>query len=607
MQHLDRNNLNPYFANVSNVAAQLGILGTSQSSNNWGPPSLSFLNYGGLNDGNFSLMRNQTAAVSESLMYIRNKHNFTFGGDYRRMQFNQLADANGRGSYSFNGSATSLLVNGVAQNGTGYDLADFLLGTPTTSSIRYGNADKYFRGNGGSLFFNDDFRMSAKFTINGGLRWDLSSPVNELYNRLVNLDIANGFGAITTIQPGQTAPTYGSLPSSLIHSDRNNVSPRLGFAFRPFKKDSLVLRGGYGVYFNTSVYNQVAANMAQQPPFAQVLSISGSQAAPLNIQTAFLSAVGRPVTNTFAIDPFYRIGYAQTWSFTLQHDLPRSMFFTAGYLGTKGTRLDQQFLPNSVAPGLTESSLPHGYTYETSNGNSIYHAANFQLNRRFRSGFMAHASYQFSKSIDNAGTGGRGQGGTPIAQNWLLLSAERGLSSFDSRHNLQLQAQYSTGMGRTGGTLISGWKGTLLKDWTLTTNLNARSGVPFTATTGGNRSQVSGTAISNTVRANATGLPIDAEGMLFNTAAFALPANGEWGNAGRSTIPGPTVVTVNGGLGRIIRFGERRSADFQMQATNILNRVTINQWGTVLGSATYGLATNAVEMRRITLSVRLRF
>ena len=293
----------------------------------------------------------------------------------------------------------------------------------------------------------------------------------------------------------------------MIHPDRNNFSPRVGFAWRPLQKGSLVVRGGYGAYYNTSVYNIIAGNMAQQPPFAQSLSVSGSAANPLSITNGFLAASGDTLTSTYAIDPNYRIGYAQTWTVSVQHDLPLGMFATAGYLGTKGTRLDQQFIPNSVAPGAAVSELPHNFIYETSGGNSIYHAAQFQLNRRFRSGIMANAGYQFSKSIDDAGTGGRGQGNTPVAQNWLDLAAERGLSSFDARHNLNLQFQYSTGMGRSGGTLVNGWKGALMKDWTFGGNVSLRSGNPFTATVGGNRSQVSGTAVSNTLRANATGLP----------------------------------------------------------------------------------------------------
>ena len=214
------------------------------------------------------------------------------------------------------------------------------------------------------------------------------------------------------------------------------------------------------------------------------------------------------------------------------------MFGTAGYLGTKGTRLDQQFIPNSVPPGAAVSPLPNNFIYETSNGDSIYHAAQFQLNRRFRSGLLANLSYQFSKSIDDAGTGGRGQGNTPVAQNWLDLAAERGLSSFDARHNLTLQFQYSTGMGKAGGTLVNGWKGALLKDWTVAANVSRPFGEPVHGDMGGNRSQVSGTAVSNTLRANATGLPVEAPGMLFNTAAFSAPARRAVGQCGTEYHPG---------------------------------------------------------------------
>ena len=592
----------PYFANSENVAAELGIAGTSQNPANWGPPNLTFTNYGSLTDGNYSLNRNQTSALGESLTWVRGLHNFSFGGDYRRQQNNQLADNNGRGTYTFNGSMTSYLLNGVAQANTGYDLADFLLGFPTTSSIRYGNPDKYFRSSGYDVFVNDDWRISPKFSLNFGIRWDYATPVTELYNRMVNLDIAPGYTAAVAVPSGSSL-----LPSALIHPDRNNFSPRMGFAWRPLNKGSLVVRGGYGAYYNTSVYNVIAGNMAQQPPFAQSLSVSGSAASPLSVNSGFLLASGETLSSTYAIDPNYRIGYAQTWTLSVQHDLPLGMFATAGYLGTKGTRLDQQFIPNSVAPGAVASLLPHSFIYETSNGDSIYHAAQFQLNRRFRSGIMANAGYQFSKSIDNAGTGGRGQGNTPVAQNWLDLAAERGLSSFDARHNLNLQFQYSTGMGRSGGTLVNGWKGALMKDWTFSGNVSVRSGNPFTATVGGNRSQVSGTAVSNTLRANATGLSVDETGLLFNTAAFSAPLAGQWGNAGRNTIPGPTTFSLNGSLGRIFRIGERRSADLQFQAQNLLNRVTITNWGTVLGSTNYGLAASAAAMRKITINLRFRF
>jgi hypothetical protein len=445
-------------------------------------------------------------------------------------------------------------------------------------------------------YVNDDWRIRPNLSLIFGMRWEYASPATEKYGRLANLAFAPEFTAASLVQG-----------SSLLNPDRNNFSPRIGLAWRPRSGHSMVVRGGYGLYYNSSVYSSVVSNLAQQPPFAQTVNASTSSENVLTLQNGFLTPAASGIANTYAIDPNYRIGYAQTWNVTVQSDLKFGLFGSAGYLGTKGTRLDQQFLPNSVAPGAAESLYPHGYIYESSNGNSIYHAAQFQLNRRMRSGLMANASYQFSKSIDNAGTGGRGQGGTPVAQNWLDLAAERGLSSFDARHNLTVAFMYSTGMGRSGGSLLSGWKGALLKDWNLMTNVNVHSGNPLTALVGGSLSQVSGTAVNGTVRADTTGLPVELAGALFNTAAFAAPGSGLWGTAGRNTIPGPTVFSLNGSLGRVIRFGERRSMDLQFQAQNLLNKVTITNWGTTTGTANYGLATAASGMRRLTASLRFRF
>src|SRR5262249_44914349 len=128
-----RNVVDPFFAYNQNVAAELGINGTSQDPRNWGPPTLSFTNYGSLTDGNSSLMRNQTSSAGDSLIWVKGVHNITIGMDYRRQQFNRQSDANGRGAFAFTGLTTSNVVNGVASLGTGFDFADFLLGMPDTS------------------------------------------------------------------------------------------------------------------------------------------------------------------------------------------------------------------------------------------------------------------------------------------------------------------------------------------------------------------------------------------------------------------------------------------------------------------------------------------
>ena len=166
----------------------------------------------------------------------------------------------------------------------------------------------------------------------------------------------------------------------------------------------------------------------------------------------------------------------------MQRDLPAALVTTATYSGIKGTRAVQAFLPNTYPAGAANPcpSCPSGYTYLTSNGNSTRESGQFQLRRRLHNGFTATAQYTYSKSIDDAALGGRGQVASVIAQNWLDLSAERGLSNFDQRHQVTLQTQYTTGMGVNGGALLHGWKGTAFKEWTLISNITAGSGLPLT-------------------------------------------------------------------------------------------------------------------------------
>jgi hypothetical protein len=590
-----RSLVNPFFAYQENVAAELGITGTSQAPQNWGPPNLSFTNYAALSDGAASLVRNQTSGVGDSLIWVHGVHNMTFGADYRRQQLNRASDPNARGQFTFTGLATANVVNGVASAGTGFDFADFLLGTPDTSALRYSNnGSLYFRTHAYDVYATDDWRISQKFSINFGIRWDYASPITELNNQLVNLNIAPGFAAIVPVLPGQAG-----LPTSLIRPDRNNISPRVGFAWRPIPKKSMVIRGGYGTYYNSSVYNTIASNMAQQPPFAQTLSIANSPLNPLTLQNGFVVPANNPITNTYAIDPNYRIGYAQMWQIAIQNDLGHSLVGTITYNGTKGTGLDQTILPNSAPAGAKANGLPSGYLYEQANGNSIYHGVSGQLMRRFRNGISANAIYTFSKAIDNA----------VQAQNYLDTAAERALSNTNRTHTLNVNWQYSTGVGRGGGTLVNGWKGAVMKDWTFTNSISVASGFPLTPTIGGVRSTTTGTGITGSLRAEATGLPVgDAPaGQPFNFAAFTLPPAGEFGNAGRNTITGPTQFGLNASLGRVFRVGDRKNIDLRFDATNALNHVTFRSFYTTIGSNNLGLLTGPSNMRSMTATLRFRF
>jgi len=238
------------------------------------------------------------------------------------------------------------------------------------------------------------------------------------------------------------------------------------------------------------------------------------------------------------------------------------------------------------------------------NGNSTKHAGTFQIRRRLRAGLTATAQYTWSKAIDDAMLGGRGQGGSLVAQDWTNLAAERGLSNFDQRHVASFQAQYSSGVGLGGGALMSGWRGTLLKEWTLATQINAGSGLPqtpiyFSAIRG----------VTGSVRPLYTGAPLyDAPpGLFLNPAAYAAPLPGHWGNAGRDTIIGPAQFAMIASLARSFRISERVNTDLRFDATNVLNHVTYTGWNTNTNSAQFGLANNANQMRTLKVNLRVRF
>ncbi len=355
----NRNLSSPFFANKTNIAALLGIQGVSTDPLNWGPPNLSFTNFAGLSDGTASLRRTQSSSVGGSLMWVHKTHNLSFGSTFQRQQNNRDSDPNGRGAFSFNGYATSVIVNGAAVAGTGFDLADFLLGTPDVATVRYGNPSLYFRGSLFNVYMQDDWRLNARISLTFGVRWDYQTPVTELYNRIVNLDIAPNFTAISAVQPGQTGTLTGrQYSSALVNPDRNNFSPRLGIAWRPSSKRSMVLRAGYGMYYNTSVYSNVASQMSQQPPLATALNLNIQNSPLLSMGDAFTNPANNRTnaltTNTFAVDPNYKIGYVHQWNFS--HPAEPAVLVPDQPLPTKAPRAPTWFASSS--PGLRRPTRP---------------------------------------------------------------------------------------------------------------------------------------------------------------------------------------------------------------------------------------------------------
>jgi hypothetical protein len=574
----------PYFGSRQDISGEAGISGNDRDPRNWGPPALIFA--GGiarLSTGSYAFDRRQSHSISYNSAWIRGPHTFTYGADFKSQQDNLLSQQNARGAFTFTGSAT------------GNDFADFLLGIPAASALAFGNADKYFRQHLSSTFVNDDLRIVRNMTFSLGVRWEYESPVIEKDGRLVNLDFSPGFVSAKPV-------VAGTRENSLLIRDRSGFQPRIGLAWRPRVASSVVVRAGYGIYRDTGVYRAIADQMSQQSPLSKSLSVQNTPDHPLTLEDGFRGSPAATPT-TFAVDPRFRPGNAQNWTLAIQRDLPFAMQVVVTYLGIKGTHVPQRILPNTFPAGTANpcTTCPVGFVYLTSSGNTNRHAGSIELRRRQQNGFEIMGRYTYAKAIDDAGLGGANH----VAQNWLNVRAERGLSSFDQRHQLTLQGQYTTGMFAGIGSFEGGWYGALLRGWTLSSQLTFGSGLPLTPTL---FAPVNGTGITGTLRPNVTGAPLLVPGTnVLNSAAFTAPQPGEWGNAARNSIRGPGQFQMDASLGRAFRLNERVSMDLRVESTNVLNHVAFTSLNTIVNNSQFGLPIRANAMRTLRPSLRVRF
>src|SRR5580704_8719181 len=286
--------------------------------------------------------------------------------------------------------------------------------------------------------------MRGNLTLNLGVRYEYVSPLTELNNLIVNLDLSPGVlnsalplgtTPVVPVQPGQPGPYNGPLPASLIRPDRNNFAPRVGFAWKPFPKT--VVRGGYGINYNTGAYQGIAQQLALQPPNATTATNVQTASGELTLRNGFPVPIG--ITNNYAVNPNYRLGYVQIRNLDIQQQIRPTLLLNIDYTGTKGTDLDILEAPNRTATGILISGVD-AFTYESSVADSEANAGSVRLRKRLAKGFSIGGLYTFSKSIDDASsidagatssasTAGLGAGGTGPAGAGPSASAGSGANS----------------------------------------------------------------------------------------------------------------------------------------------------------------------------------
>ncbi len=605
------------FTGVTNVSGLVGIQGISDNPLAYGLPRLSFASISGLSDTVPSARKEWRASSEYS--YTRPfgpKHSVRLGGDFRYDESRSDTFSNANGNFSFTGFyTTQALANGGL---LGFDFADFLLGTPQSATIAFGEGSTTLTGRSMSLFVQDEWRLRPNITVNLGLRYELMWPFIEENGHLVNLDVTPDFTAAAPVEAGEVGAFSGAYPAGLMLTDANNVAPRIGIAWRGPK--ALIVRGSYDIQYNNSGYSSIARQLAQQPPFATTGTNIGALNAALLLEDALTGISPEAVQNNFGVDKNYVLGRVEQWNVNVQRTLGRSFQGSANYTHTEGTSLDVLRAPNRGVNGELRIDGVQPFTWQSAEGESVLNSATFQIQKRQTRGVGYQAQYTIAKSRDNSPSISGGGGGavavaavaaTNVAQNDQDVQAEWAQSSFVQRHqlSLQLNAELPFGEGRrwlNNGGFVAG----MLDHWRFTASFIARSGRPLTArVTGASRDVAQG--VNGALRGDYNGAPIQLSDptidRYFNTDAFSVPAAGFFGSSPRNIIVGPGSRQLDGGMQRSVPLGGNRSMNIQIQATNLLNMVNYTAIDTNVNSPTFGQVRSINSMRSARLNLTFQF
>ncbi|MGH9703990.1 MAG: TonB-dependent receptor domain-containing protein, partial [Candidatus Acidiferrales bacterium] len=560
--------------------------------------------------------------VADNFSFIKGRHSFKMGALARFRQYNLQQPLFPRGLYAFNSFTSGNFFVG------GDPFASALLGVPLLA-IReqltfgaFGERDKEY-----GAYFQDDFKLNKRLTLNLGLRWDLYKPATEANNNLANFNLATK----QMILPGS------GVPNSTLDTNWHDFGPHVGFAYSLTNDGKTSLRAGYGIAYLQLVNQAVGTitdRLTENPPFniaiggaAIIPNIIGipvqtvSQGIPL-VQPAnpLIPPTGGSVVFIPRSQP---TPYTQQWTLDIQRELPGNILFDVAYVGSAGVHLTGSTNLNQGAPGGGAPPISNqiGQVEALLNAEqSNYNALQVKVERRFSSGFYLLGNYTYSRAIDNGSTTTQGDlanGNNSEPQNAFNFQAERGPSDNNATHRFVASfvydlpfgngKKYMSGASRAVDAIIGGWQ--------LNGISVVQSGMPFSPLFSGGAAAI-GSGPAGAVRPNIVGDPnvagpvaanpacvaptkIRTSAAWYNRCAFKAPVN-SFGNAGRNSLVGPGFVNFNFSVFKNFAITERWKLQFRSEFFNIFNHANWGLPNPNVDQAGGGLINSTVNQAQLT-------
>jgi len=606
-----------------NSFERLGIGGLNPfTTNNGGMPNLNIDGYSNVGGSNWLPTQeyNNVLNFIQNVSWNKGSHAFKFGAEYRQIRFPFFQVPSPRGQFNFNTERTNL--PGLSNTGDG--IATMLLGDLggfgsriTTQNFISSFRDAY------SFYAQDDWKVTSKFTLNIGMRYELTSPIGEELGRQSSLDWHRDINAPTLVIPegkDQDAPLPPNFAddfpllnvergqaSKFLHDwDKTNFAPRIGFAYEVM--EGTVIRAAYGIFYGAEENEGGNPNRGENIPFNQEVRFEPEAATDPNRFMPGGLAGGFPL-NSFTLDapisfrttaPFRKWPLVNKWNFNIQRDMGWNTIWELGYIGSTGNRLTVNFDPNrpvnDPTPGANRpnrrwiKALGDSGVNETSNfGQSNYHAFTSKLEKRFSNNLQFLWSYTWAHALTDVGTtlaGGPGRRDNDI-------SAEYAHANFDIRHRSVTSFLYELPFNfenKGVDAVIGGWQFNGI--YTLQTgnyfNLGTNGAVGSFGTT---RPDV---VPGRDPNAAPSGGRSPEE--WFDTSAVTAPAVGTFGNLGNYSNIGPPRFNFDFSLFKDFRINEEMKVQFRAESFNLWNSPQFNNPNPTQGGGNFGQINNTLRV-----------